>query len=103
MFLTGYGYMAAWPHEATRALFARRVVDEPVLPCRTRPGRAVALEDRCLEAASDSRPRARSSPPALLTLSHAAANPPILRSSVPEELSLRRSLVPWIVSAIRHR
>ena len=46
--LKRHWYVAAWAHEVTRELLARRLLGEPVVLYRTTAGRVVALEDRCL-------------------------------------------------------
>ncbi len=46
MFLKNYWYVAAWSYEVSQALFARRILDVPVLMYRTEEGRAVAMDDR---------------------------------------------------------
>ena len=48
MFIRNCWYVIAWDHEVPAdALFARTVVDQPVLLFRTADGSIVALEDRC--------------------------------------------------------
>ena len=47
MFLKNYWYVAAWSQEVSQALFARRILDVPVLMYRTEEGRAVAMDERC--------------------------------------------------------
>ncbi len=46
-FLKNTWYVAAWSHEVTDQLFARRILDQPVLIYRKLNGDAVAIEDRC--------------------------------------------------------
>jgi phenylpropionate dioxygenase-like ring-hydroxylating dioxygenase large terminal subunit len=46
-FLKNAWYVAAWGRDVGRALFARWILDEPVLRFRREEGVAVALADRC--------------------------------------------------------
>jgi len=48
MLLKDHWYVAAWGHEVTRGLLARRLLGEPVVLYRSTAGDPVALEDRCL-------------------------------------------------------
>jgi len=48
MLLKDHWYVAAWAHEVTRGLLARRLLGEPVVLYRSTAGDPVALEDRCL-------------------------------------------------------
>ena len=48
MFIRNCWYVIAWDHEiAADALFARKVIGEPIVAFRTQAGEIVALEDRC--------------------------------------------------------
>ncbi len=46
-FLHHAWYVAAWSHEVTDQLFARRILNEPVLIFRQQNGAAAAIADRC--------------------------------------------------------
>jgi phenylpropionate dioxygenase-like ring-hydroxylating dioxygenase large terminal subunit len=47
MFLRNHWYVAAWDHEIVDAVFARRILDEPIVLFRGAGGAVVAMEDRC--------------------------------------------------------
>lgn len=52
MFLKNAWYAVSWSKDLTSELFARRILDEPVVIYRTPSGELVALEDRCCHRAA---------------------------------------------------